>query len=458
MHPLDDTIAAIASPPGGAARGIVRLSGPAVRRCLESCFRPQPPLNLSEITAPTAVAGLVWLPGFASPLPADLYLWPGRRSYTGQPAAEIHTFGSPPLLDAVLRTLCQAGARPAEPGEFTVRAFLAGRMDLTQAEAVLGVIDAADPQQLETALQQLAGGLARPLHQLREALVDLVADLEAGFDFVDEDHCFVGRAELQERIEAVFRQVAALARQVQRRTDRTTEVRVVLAGRTNTGKSTLFNALVGGRAIVSEQAGTTRDYLTAELPLDGIKCLLIDTAGLEEDEANRQAPDHPSAAAQGMTASERQRAEIELFCLDATRTVDDWERRELARNLRASRIVVLTKCDACRPKEYLPEAVETSSLTGVGLDRLRSWLRECVVKASGSEGSVVAATAVRCRESLRLAEASLAAALELARGTEGDELVAAEVRMALDELGKVAGAVYSEDLLDRIFSRFCVGK
>ena len=230
MYALDDTIAAIASPPGGAARGIIRVTGSRVRDCLEPLFRPgepgkvpgkgdrhhlrqmgepgkgdrhhlrqmepvpfslpqmEPvPFSLAPLTRPTAVPGLLWLPGLAVPLPCDLCLWPNQRSYTGQPTAEIHTFGSPPLLQAVLRAVCAAGARLAEPGEFTLRAFLTGRIDLTQAEAVLGVIDAGDDRQLHAALAQLAGGLAAPLCGLREELLDLLAHVEAGLDFADED-------------------------------------------------------------------------------------------------------------------------------------------------------------------------------------------------------------------------------------------------------------------------------
>ena len=202
MRSLDDTIAAIASPPGGGARGIVRLSGPGLRACLEECFRPSPPAPLATLTRPTAVPGLCWLRGLAAPLPGELFLWPGKRSYTGQPVAEIHTLGSPPLVEALLRTVCAAGARLAEPGEFTLRAFLAGRIDLTQAEAVLGVIDAADPGQLRAALVQLAGGLARPLHRLRDELLDLLADLEANLDFAEEDAPPLPPGQLLARLDA----------------------------------------------------------------------------------------------------------------------------------------------------------------------------------------------------------------------------------------------------------------
>ncbi|HEX5444500.1 MAG TPA: tRNA uridine-5-carboxymethylaminomethyl(34) synthesis GTPase MnmE, partial [Pirellulales bacterium] len=160
MFDLDETIVAIASPPGGAARGMVRVSGPNLRAIIEGLFSADVPCACEEICLPTAIAGHLTLRGVFSPLPCRLHLWPSSRSYTRQPTAELHTLGSPPLLQAVVDEVCQAGARPARPGEFTLRAFLAGRLDLTQAEAVLGVIDARGPQQLAAALAQLAGGLA----------------------------------------------------------------------------------------------------------------------------------------------------------------------------------------------------------------------------------------------------------------------------------------------------------
>src|SRR3990172_2764488 len=190
-YPLDDTIVAIASPPGGGARGILRLSGPDVRTCLAKVFRADDGRQWPAITRASVTAGSLLLEGPIAPLPCDLYLWPNRRSYTGQPTAEIHTFGSPPLLEAALGALCRSGGRLAEPGEFTLRAFLSGRLDLTRAEAVLGAVDAADSAQFDVALAQLAGGLADPLYRLREDLLDLLAHLEAGFDFAGEDLPFI---------------------------------------------------------------------------------------------------------------------------------------------------------------------------------------------------------------------------------------------------------------------------
>ncbi len=483
MYPLDDTIAAIASPPGGAARGIIRLSGPRAVEYLGRLFQPDNGRPLPSRRFPCALAGSLRLPELHSPLPCEVYLWSlwcGRpactdaggtpapqaaqhvRSYTGQPVAEIHTLGSPPLLELVLRSLCVAGARLAGPGEFTLRAFLAGRIDLGQAEAVLGVIDAADPGELEVALGQLAGGLARPLHRLRNTLLELLARLEAGFDFADEDVPLIAREELERGLAEAESQLAAVGGQMASRGETACMPSVVLTGEPNTGKSSLFNALAGEPvALVSDRPGTTRDYLTAELDLDGVKCQLIDTAG---------GSNNPPAA------------DIQVLCLDSTRPLDAPQRLELRHQPDWPRIIVLTKCDLpqaadceaekgtvpiCRngPEgashkwglSPFPHGLRTSSLTGEGLDALRSQLRRSAIAAGGGRGGLLAGTAMRCRDSLRLAGESLRRARRVA-ATEQEELAAAEIRVALEELGKVAGAVYTDDVLDRIFSRFCVGK
>lgn len=342
-YPPDDTIAAIASPPGGGARGILRLSGPDVRACLEQVFRAEGPVELETITRAAVVRGVILLGDETSPLSSDLYWWPGRRSYTGEPTAEIHTFGSQPLLEAALGGICRSGARLAEPGEFTLRAFLSGRIDLTQAEAVLGAVDAADSRQLDVALAQLAGGLGGRLHRLRDTLIELLAHVEAGFDFPDEELPFITRDELAGQLTAAVETVARLARQMASRGEAADRVSVVLVGWPNTGKSSLFNALVGkSGALVSEESGTTRDYLAAELDLDGAKCLLVDTAGIGP------APKGPDAELRhaARAASERQShvADVRLFCLDSTRPLNAWERGQLAADS-PDRLPVLTKID-----------------------------------------------------------------------------------------------------------------
>lgn len=454
-HP-DDTIAAIASAPGGAARGIVRLSGPRAIECLASVFAADSPaVDLRQLRTARVVSGSLSLTGFASKLPCDAYLWPGSRSYTRQPTAEIHTLGSPPLLDAALRELCAAGARLAKPGEFTLRAFLAGRLDLTQAEAVLGVIDAADRRELDAALAQLAGGLGAELNGLRDRLLDLLAQLEAGLDFVEEDIEFVSAARLQAAIGEAQAVVAGLAVRMAGRSEARQSARVALVGWPNVGKSSLFNALAGGaRAIVSPQPGATRDYLSARLVLGGAACELIDTAGVEAAPACEI-----GAAAQQSSARQRQRAQLELLCLDGTRPPNAWEQARLAESAGELRtLVVVTKCDEPRLLADLPGAIETSSASGQGLETLRERIRERLQQALPADEGIVLATSLRCRESLRLAAECLARAAEIARQAAGEELIAAELRMALDQLGQVVGAVYTEDVLDRIFSRFCIGK
>jgi tRNA modification GTPase len=260
MLPLDETIVAIASAPAGAARGIVRLSGPNAVEQVARVFQSEPVVDLSAVRKATGLQGSVAIG--QRKLGASLFLWPNSRSYTRQPVAEIHTTGSPPLLEVIVQSLCAVGARLAQPGEFTMRAFLAGRLDLTQAEAVLGVIDAADRRQLQTALSQLAGGFSQPLVQLRSGLLDLLADLEAGLDFTEEDIRFVSTDELQNRVSTAAAELERLSSQLGNRSVAGRLPRVVLAGPPNVGKSSLFNALIGsGAAIVSPQAGTTRDYL-----------------------------------------------------------------------------------------------------------------------------------------------------------------------------------------------------
>jgi len=457
VYHTHDTIAAIASAPGAAARGIVRLSGPRVRDVLQGCFAAEHPFSASR---PTVEPGIVALPD--SPLrtvPAEVYFWPTARSYTRQAAAEIHTLGAPPVLAAVLRNVCAAGARLAEPGEFTLRAFLAGRIDLTQAEAVLGVIDARGAMELRSALVQLAGGLARPLQEMRDALIDLLARLEAGLDFVEEDIEFISRDEIDDAIGRCQAGVAELRGQLSRRTRSDLLPRVGLWGLPNAGKSSLFNALVGdGAALVSEIAGTTRDYLQAELDLGPLRCQLIDTAGIESPGGQT-----PIAAAAGELAAEQiEGCELRLLCIDASRPLQLWEQQALTANPESTRLVVWTKSDAVQQtaageQTSVFAGVVTSARAGRGIAELRQAIAARLMEQAGRP-STFAMTAERCEVNLRLAAESLATAREINRAAAGDELVAAELHAAVAELGKVAGTVYSEDILDRLFSRFCIGK
>ncbi len=459
---VEDTIAAIASPPGGAARGIVRLSGDRVGDCLSQCFRSEPagfePRTYQSQAC--VVAGSVTTKTLGA-IPVELLYWPGERSYTRQPSAEIHTIGSPPLLQAVLAEVCESGARLAEPGEFTMRSFLAGRLDLTQAEAVLGVIDAHDRSQLNAALSQLAGGVAQPLNALRQQLLTLLAHLEAGLDFVEDDIEFITAEELDQQLAAVAAGVSRIAEQMQSREDTATSPRIILTGAPNAGKSSLLNALVAAdTAIVSPTPGATRDYVEQPLQLGEMQVLLVDTAGIETEEltgSDTQAATI-SGSAQLATQSQQKNADLELFCLDASRNSTAWEQQNReAVSRRENALCILTKSDLPPALAAAPAEVMVSSTTGEGLDALRRALADRL-RALAGPATGVAATASRCRESLREAARNLETAREAAIAGMGEELVAADVRAALQGIGQVTGVIYTDDILDKIFSTFCIGK
>jgi tRNA modification GTPase len=352
---------------------------------------------------------------------------------------------------------------------------LAGRLDLTQAEAVLGVIDARGSGDLDTALVQLAGGLARPLNRLRDELLQLLAELEAGLDFVDEDIEFISAAALHERLQLAIGLLKEVAQQTDSRYVGRETMQVILVGPPNVGKSSLFNALVArfgceheshqaphSPALVSPRRGTTRDYLTATVSLNGIECKLVDTAGID---------DSPASAiglnAQSFAAERCDQAAVRALCVEVRSETDERQLLELKNGLGANScdVVVLTKADATPSFAFPVEALNgtpvvlTSSRSGQGLEELCvAFGRLLLNQQSAQRGSVLASTAGRCRESVRLAEMSLSRAADLVRVGGGNELVAVELRAALEEIGRVVGAVYTNDLLDRIFGTFCIGK
>ena len=234
------------------------------------------------------------------PVPVSVLWWPTRRSYTGQPSAELHAIGSLPILTALVQTAIDCGARPARPGEYTMRAFLAGRLDLTQAEAVLGVIEAEQRGTLDHALRQLAGNLSRPLEQIRSDLLNLLADVEAGLDFVDEDIEFISDEALIERLGLIGDQIASTWRVMQQRGGGAALPVIALRGEPNAGKSCLLNRLADRvAAIVADMPGTTRDVVTTEARIASRIVTLVDTAGIEDSqsEVERQSQDQALARA-----------------------------------------------------------------------------------------------------------------------------------------------------------------
>ena len=452
---IEDTIVAIASSHDVAGQqGIVRVSGPGVTAVVANCFQSsEDSLQLGAIKTAQRIEGAIDLPQLGQ-VPCALYLWPTERSYTRQPTAELHTYGALPILQGLVEQICQAGARLAEPGEFTLRSFLSGRIDLAQAEAVLGVIDAANQREVQVALTQLAGGLSQPLTKLRDCLINLVADLEAGLDFVDEDIEFITAEQVLTELDAASETIGRTLEQMGERAGSSQLPRVVLYGEPNVGKSSLWNAMIEeGQALVDAISGTTRDYLVGTVTAPDGDFLLIDTAGVEKAQDAMQVTMREMGDAQVSTAN------LILLCIDSSRPLTDWERQQLAtRDARA--IVVGTKCDLLEPLSEEFDAMidlETRHDDAATIRRLAELCAERLNSLAG-ESAVVANTASRCRESLRLADEAIRRARQIVLADAGDELTVSELRTSLDQLGLVVGAIYTDDILDRVFSRFCIGK
>jgi len=464
MFDIDDTIVAIASPTSPAQRGVIRLSGDQTAQILGRLG-----IDCSSIGSPTRFDASLDVGQPLGVISLSLMLWPTPRSYTGQPSAEIHTFGSLPILRSIVDVAIAAGARAARPGEFTMRAFLAGRLDLTQAEAVLGVIEAEGRGSLDHALRQLAGNLARPLNEMRSAILNLLADVEAGLDFVDEDIEFISDEVLTVRLTEIDQQLDETSNTIRSRGGGAARPIVALRGAPNAGKSSLLNRLAGNDvAIVTNIAGTTRDTVSVEVELGGHSVLLVDTAGIEdstssiETQSKRQA-DRASAE-----------AKVRLWCVDVSR--DDsiklsMQLRNIAKateNPGSVDLWVGTKSDldgtnsVREPQSRQPnlpdDLILCSAKTGDGIEMLRRRIIDCIATRDAEEVGSVIGTAARCGQSIDRAREAISNAIELTRNRIGHEFVASELRLCADNLGEVTGAVYTDDILDRLFGRFCIGK
>jgi len=434
---LADTIVAVASAPGPGARGIVRLSGKDSFAIAAKLMQTDVPSNQR-----CCLHGWLRLRSVAVPLPTDIYLWPGPHSYTGQSVVELHTISAPPLLDALVADCLHHGARAAQAGEFTMRAFLAGKLDLTRVEAVLAVIDAGNAAELTRALSQLAGGVSQPLQKLRDDLLNLLADLEAALDFADEDIEFVSQDDTLRRVSVALAHLILLQKQLQERALPARPFRVVLAGRPNAGKSSLFNALAGSAAaLVSNIAGTTRDYLVCRLQIEGVTLELVDTAGIDSTEQDNL----PLRIGQGLGREQMEQADLVLWCQQAGTRAD-------SASLDARIVRIVSKCDLA---PAAADDLATSAHTGAGLDALRGLL---VDRARDHARPALAPSLSRCRHHVDTCLTHLRRVHRLVLEEAPAELIALEIRCALDHLGAMVGAVYTDDLLDRIFSRFCIGK
>ena len=427
---LNDTIAAISSAAGPAARMIVRASGPDCGPILNQICPGEGAASRRRLF----VDGMI--------VPVWAYCFTSPHSYTGDDLFELHIPGNPLLAGNVLDRLISLGARHAEPGEFTARAYFNGRIDLSQAEGVAAVVAAGNEAELAAGRRLMAGELTRRLRPWIDQLADALALIEAEIDFSDQGTRFVSDDELNARLNAIAGQLGSLLSQSARLSRLSHEPRIVLAGRPNAGKSTLLNALSKTmRAVVSPIAGTTRDALSAEVALERGIVRLVDVAGLES---------HENAG--GIAAQMQSRARIELERADAVILVrdatDDRPALELSRR---ADLTVCTKIDLL-PHGAPHGDVAVSAVANIGMETLRASLDRV---AFGSESS-----GIELALSNRHVQAIAAAgeAIERARGTIPPEIMAAELRQALDSLGQVCGDITPDDILGRIFASFCIGK
>jgi tRNA modification GTPase len=448
MFATDDTIVAIATPPGRGGLGVVRISGPASQAIAATLLDRDRPLAPRHATL-ARVRGL-------DEVIATLFALP--HSYTGQDVVEISTHGSPAVLQTIVRSAVESGARLAEPGEFTLRAFLNGRLDLIQSEAVADLIDAATPLQARTAFDQLEGTLTRRIGAIEDSLFDLTARLEASLDFPDEGYHFIEPAALAGEIGRIRGDVAALVCDARRGRLIREGAQVAIVGRTNVGKSSIFNRLAGGdRAIVTATPGTTRDLVTERVDLNGMLLTLVDTAGL------RDASDAIETEGISRAKHAARMADLVVAVFDGAEPLasNDEAVLEETRECRR-RVIVVNKSDrgraAPRPVAGSGPEIEVSALTGAGMDELRA----AIVDALAGEvlRDTPAISNVRHAVLLRQAEEALERA-ERAAGPGAampEEFVLADLHSARVALEEVTGKRTSEDLLQHIFERFCIGK
>ncbi len=449
MFTPDDTIVAIATPQGRAGLGVVRLSGPAAGAIAAALTARPEPFAPRHATFARLSAG-----GIQDQVVVTVF--PGPQSYTGQDVAEISAHGSPLVLQSILRAALAAGARLAEPGEFTFRAYLNGRLDLIQAEAVADLIDAVTPAQARAAFDQLEGTLTGAIGGIEADLFDLIARLEASLDFPDEGYHFVAPDQAIAELRLIRERVSGLVTESARGRLLRDGAQIAIVGSPNVGKSSLFNALLNAeRAIVTAIPGTTRDLVTERADVCGIPVGLVDTAGVREstDAIEREG----IARARHAAAI----ADLTLVVLDRSRPLGGDDRDVLGATASRPRLLVANKID--RPSAWdadvVGDVIRVSATTGEGVAALIDQIA-ARLGATGDSRDTPVVTNVRHAALLQNAQRSLD---EACRGLEGpaavsEEFVLSDLQAASASLQEITGRRTTDDLLRHIFARFCIGK
>ncbi len=459
-----DTIAAIGTPIGKGAIGIVRISGKDSLSILKSMFRTKSGKKVETFEERRMYYGIVVdQSGEAIDEVLAVYM-KAPKSFTGEDVVEIHSHGGIVVVRKILREVLKRGARLAEPGEFTMRAFINGKIDLVQAEAINQLIEAKSEVAAKLALKQLEGKLSRKIREIRDSLLETKAYVEAAVDFPEEEIEIIESSRVKERLLNALKEVKNLVETYREGKLIREGIKVAIVGRPNVGKSSLLNALLQEeRAIVTEIPGTTRDVIEETITFRGLPLRLIDTAGI------REAKDRVEQIGIEKSRKKLEEADVILFLIDGSAGLTDEDRKILSEiKTRENVILVINKKDLglkfnCRKAQELgiSRCVEISAKTGEGIEKLGELINQLVMlepeTALGSEEAII--TSERHRELLEKARDSIRKALEtLESGIESPEFLSLDIDDALRYLGEIVGEVTNEDMYDIIFSRFCIGK
>lgn len=461
----DDTIAAISTPLGEGGIGIVRLSGKDSIRIAERIFISPKSKKIKEIPSHTILHGFIKDPPTGNVIDEVLLsIMRAPNTYTREDIVEINCHGGILPLRKVLELTVKEGARLAEPGEFTKRAFLNGRLDLSKAEAVLDLIKAKTDESRKIALDQLQGRLSERIYDLREKLTEICALIEAHIDFPEEDIELSSQKDITESVSAIIKELENLLKTYDEGRFFRDGLAAAIVGRPNVGKSSLLNALLEKeRAIVTEMPGTTRDILEEYLNINGLPLRIIDTAGIREA--------HDMAEAEGVRRSLKaiDEADLVIALIDGSEPLKNEDLEVLGKIKGKNAIVAINKSDLLSSKSdslsdknlepyALIKIVYISATKGTGLDELKNIILNSCIKNWQEHKDGIVITNIRHKVALQSAYDSLNRALSAIDSSQPLEITAIDLREALDKLGEIVGAVTTDDILNRIFSNFCIGK
>lgn len=453
----DDTIVALATPPGIGALGVIRLSGTEAITLVNSLF---PAKDLTTQPSHTLHVGLLK----QDDLPLDevvISIYKAPRSYTGENIAEISCHGSPFVQQQIIEACIEKGARLAKPGEFTQRAFLSGKLDLAQAEAVADLISSNTEASRKTALNNIRGGFSSSLKQLRERLIQFSSLIELELDFSEEDVEFADRTQLKKLVDEAQVQTSQLLQSFRLGNVIKNGVSIAIIGKPNAGKSTLLNAFLNeDRAIVSEIPGTTRDTIEEIINIEGILFRLIDTAGIRAHSG-----DAIESVGINKSLEKMKQADVVLYLFDVNettsneleKTIADMQQQEIKFLLAGNKVDLVDESEARRKFEHIASIIFVSAKTGLHLEVLKERLVDIVLQDK-VQGENVIVTNARHYHSLKEVNTSLSDVAEGLKSRISGDLLALDIRRCLQYLGEITGEVTNEDLLDYIFSKFCIGK